>query len=75
MARAAHRQHPDRGRELRQREWALVEQRLAGRVICARCRATLATFADACTADLDDACPGFLAIDAAKAEAAREARS
>lgn len=36
--------------------------------ICERCGATLETFADTCSADLDDACPGFLAIDAAKME-------
>lgn len=37
-----------------------------GKVICGRCSATLADFADKCSADLDDACPGFLAIDRAK---------
>lgn len=55
-------------RKLSQRkkdEIAYVEAQCVG-VICARCGATLDTLADKCSADLDDACPGFLAIDAAK---------
>lgn len=42
-----------------------VESKLGGAVICDRCGATLATYADNCTARLDDACPGFLAIEEA----------
>lgn len=34
-------------------------------VICDRCGATLATYAE-CPADLADPCPGFVAIDKAK---------
>lgn len=37
-------------------------------VICTRCGATLDTYADSCTADLDDACPGFVTIENAKTE-------
>lgn len=36
-----------------------------GRVICDRCGATLWTYAEKCTADLADACPGFQAIERA----------
>lgn len=46
-------------------ERAFVEAALPG-VICDRCGATLDTFADACTADLADPCPGFMAVDGAK---------
>ncbi len=37
------------------------------REICDRCGATLDTyvFTEACSADLDDHCPGFIAIEAA----------
>ena len=37
--------------------------------ICARCGATLYTYTDACTAMLDDPCPGFLSIERAMQEA------
>lgn len=37
-----------------------------GRVICAACGATLGTFAEGCTADLDVACEGFQRIEAAR---------
>lgn len=43
-----------------------VEDTLGASMICARCGARLETFADSCTADLSDACPGFLAIEKAK---------
>lgn len=46
-------------------ERAYVEAACGG-VICERCGATLATYADRCSADLADACPGFNAIEAAK---------
>ena len=36
-----------------------------GREICARCGATLATFADVCSASLGEACEGFARIEAA----------
>jgi hypothetical protein len=42
-----------------------------GRAICPRCHATLRTFADICTAALDERCPGFETVEnAGKAEAA-----
>lgn len=56
------------------RQNAFVEERFGDRSICSRCGATLATFADACTADLDDACPGFLAVDKAKVDFNTEAQ-
>jgi len=37
-----------------------------GRIICERCGATLATYADACTAENRDPCPGELAMDKAE---------
>ena len=53
-------------RRLQEQRHARVEAALGdGRVICERCGATLATFADRCTASLDDACPGFVAIEEA----------
>ncbi len=51
-----------------QNERAFVERALGDSVICKRCDATLKTFADACTADLAEPCPGFLAIEQAKAD-------
>jgi len=56
-----------------QAERAFVERSLGDSVICKRCSATLGTFADDCTADLAEPCPGFLAIERAKKEF-REAR-
>lgn len=50
-----------------QKEHLYVAEHLGGKVICDRCGATLDTFADACSADLCDICPGFTAIDQAKA--------
>lgn len=58
MRGGAHRQHPNRAREVRERAWALVEQKLAGRVICARCRATFATFDSECEAGAGEGCAG-----------------
>lgn len=40
-----------------------VEAAFGDGVICARCGATLATFADVCSADLAQECPGFEAIE------------
>lgn len=43
-----------------------VEKALGeGHVICDHCGATLATYADQCSAYLADRCPGFEAIEAA----------
>jgi hypothetical protein len=50
-----------------------VERRLTG-CICDRCHATLATYAEKCPARLDEICPGFVAIEAAKAEFNLESR-
>lgn len=47
-------------------EQKYVEKTLGDSIICLDCSCTLATFADACTADLDDPCPGYIAIDNAK---------
>jgi hypothetical protein len=63
-SRVAHRQSPNRARELRERAWAVVERQLAGKVICATCGATAATIDDVCSADLDQRCPGLDAIAA-----------
>jgi hypothetical protein len=52
-------------------ESAYVEQTLGETVICDRCGATLATYADTCTADLQDACPGFLRIEETREAFAR----
>ncbi len=47
-------------------ERAFVERALGDSVICPSCKATLATFADACTAGLQEPCCGFIAIEQAK---------
>lgn len=54
--------------ERMQNEHAFIVAKFGDDPICPRCSATLDTFADVCSADLTDACPGFLAIDNAKAE-------
>jgi hypothetical protein len=72
MPRMAHRVAPNRLRELRERAWAVVATKLAGKIICPRCRCTFKTNNDLCTAELDDRCPGFDAIDKAYMEACRE---
>lgn len=43
-----------------------------GRIICKRCGATLATFADRCTAALHVQCEGFRVIDTAAASTQRD---
>jgi hypothetical protein len=43
--------------------------------ICHRCGATVDTYADACTASLDDACPGFIAIEEALLAERKETRT
>jgi hypothetical protein len=40
-----------------------AEAILGDSVICEQCGATMATYADKCSADLDVACPGFVAIE------------
>lgn len=50
-------------------ELAYVVQKLGPLAsICDRCNARLNCYADKCTADLSDCCPGYLAIENAKAE-------
>lgn len=51
-----------------QAERKFMEHAFGDSVICKRCEVTLETFADACTADLSEACQGFLAIEQAKKE-------
>ena len=49
-----------------QDERVFVERSLGDSVICTACKATLKTFADACTAGLSEQCEGYLAIEFAK---------
>lgn len=72
MPRVLHRVSPNRERELRERAFVLAEQRLAGRVICAQCRATIKNFADACAAGTNVNCPGDDALGRAYASACRD---
>lgn len=69
---ASHRRSPNRLRELHQRVHALVSQRLGHQVICTRCGATYATYADKCDVDLDVRCPGFNVIDRVQMDAEKE---
>lgn len=46
-----------------QAERAHVERVLTDSVICDKCQATLATYADKCSAGLSEICPGFIAIE------------
>jgi ribosomal protein L40E len=68
----SHRQTPNRLRELRQRVQQLVQARLAGQVICTRCRATFGTYGEKCEADLDERCPGFNVVDRVQMDAEKE---
>ncbi len=49
-----------------QAEEAFVENYLGDREICDKCTARLDSYAVLCNAELSDACPGFLAIEAAR---------
>lgn len=69
---ASHRKTPNRLRELRERVHVLVRQRLGNRVICNRCGATYATYADKCDAALDVRCPGFNVVDRVQMDAEKE---
>lgn len=53
---------------------ALAEQKLAGRIICARCRATGSNYPDRCLADHGQHCPAEHAWDMAVAVAMDEAQ-
>lgn len=46
-------------------EKAFVEHLLGDSVICPKCNATLGTYAQVCAADLQDPCPGFMAVEMA----------
>lgn len=56
------------------REQAHIERTIGAAEICARCHATLATYHDACSAMLDDPCPGFETIERAIASAPGDCR-
>lgn len=43
--------------------WAAIDAELGERVICERCGSKLKEYAERCTADLDERCPGFQAIE------------
>lgn len=49
-----------------QAEQEFVKNACLHYVICTRCGATLDTYADKCSADLSDPCPGFMSIEFAK---------
>jgi ribosomal protein L40E len=57
-----------------QDEKAFVEQTLADSVICSRCGATLATYADVCSAPITESCPGFDAIEDVRQKFAKQSR-
>lgn len=70
---AAHRKVPNRALELTERVWSLVRARLGQqRVICARCGARYPTMDEKCTADLGESCPGSLAVERAREQAAKQ---
>ena len=50
----------------RRRVWVheQVAKILGNEIICARCRATFASFDETCMADLNEPCQGFRRIDA-----------
>ena len=58
-----------------QAERSFVEAKLSGKVICDRCGVTLETYASHCPADLSDSCPGFMKIEATKADFAMQVAS
>lgn len=49
-------------------EQKYVEEKLAGKVICHRCGASLESYSRQCEADLGDTCDGFWAIERAEQE-------
>jgi ribosomal protein L40E len=56
-------------------ERSYIERELADQVICSRCRATLLTYAEKCSAAVDDCCPGYESIEAAKAKFSTQEQS
>lgn len=67
-----HRKAPNRIRELREQVQVLVRQRIGSGVICPRCGASYATYSEKCSADLDERCPGFNAVDLVQMRAEKE---
>jgi hypothetical protein len=55
-------------------ERAFLIRELGDEIICERCGACLDDYAGRCTAELSDACPGFMTIEDAKEEFSRIAR-
>lgn len=52
-------------------ERAFVERSLGDSIICRDCGATLSTYAERCSSDLQEMCDGFIAIEQAKIDFAR----
>jgi hypothetical protein len=52
--------------DLTEAEVQRVERTLARHVICRRCNATLATYAERCNVPLDEPCEGFRAVEMAR---------
>lgn len=57
-----------------QDERMFVAKSLGNATICTLCGATLESFAETCTASLQDLCPGFTAIEQAKDEFAKSSQ-
>jgi hypothetical protein len=55
-------------------ERAFLAKKLGDDIICEQCGACLADYASRCTAELSDACPGFMTIEDAKEEFSKSAR-
>jgi len=68
----SHRKVPNRIRELREQVQMLVRQRIGAGIICSRCGCTFATYSEKCSADLDERCPGFNAVDLVQMRAEKE---
>jgi hypothetical protein len=58
---------------VRTAEGGRVEAYLGNDVICSRCGATLATYADKCNVPLEAPCPGFLLIEGVRLHLRRKA--
>jgi hypothetical protein len=58
---------------LKKTEADRVEAHLGDKVICQRCGATLATYADLCNVSLDTPCEGFLLIEGVRLHIRRRA--
>lgn len=69
---SAHRKVPNRALELTERVWELVRARIGSGVICATCSARYGDMDEKCSADLGKACPGSLAVERLRSQAAKE---